>query len=111
MKTIIAGGRDYTFTDDDRKFLNGIKDSISEVVCGGAPGADNEGKVWAEQNDIAIKLFPADWKKYGRGAGPKRNRMMAEYANCLVLFTGGRGSSSIFKEAQSKNLKIHDLRK
>ena len=110
MKTIIAGGRNYEFTEADRQFLGSIKADISEVVCGGAAGADSEGKSWAEENGIPVKIFEADWKKHGRGAGPRRNKMMAEYADSLILFTGGRGSAAMFKEAEKQGLKIFDLR-
>ena len=110
MRTIIAGGRDYAFSEADIQFLSSILSNISEVVCGGASGADSEGKAWAEENGIPVKLFKADWKKHGRGAGPRRNAMMAEYADSLILFTGGRGSASMFKEADKKGLKIFDLR-
>jgi hypothetical protein len=38
MKTIIAGGRHYRLTDEDYDFLDTL--GITEVVCGGATGAD-----------------------------------------------------------------------
>lgn len=109
MKTIIAGGRDYEFKASDIEFLNGLKNEISEIVCGGASGADSEGKKWAETNKISVKMFPADWKKFGRGAGPKRNKEMADYADCLILFSGGRGSANMLKTAQTKGLKIYNM--
>ena len=110
MKTIIAGGRDYQFRPQDTAFLDHLKSTISEVVCGGAKGADAEGKKWAENNGVPVALFKADWGKYGRGAGPRRNQEMAEYADTLILFQGGRGSASMHKLATKAGLKIYDLR-
>lgn len=106
IKTIIAGGRDYQFTDEDLEFLNKNREQVSEVVCGGASGADANGQAWAESHGIPVKMFPADWKKYGRAAGPIRNREMAEYADALILFPGGRGSESMRREAEKAGLKV-----
>lgn len=40
MKTIIAGGRNYTFTEKDTSFLDSIKHRITEVFSGGAKNSD-----------------------------------------------------------------------
>ena len=91
-------------------YLKSIVDNISEVVSGGASGADHGGEVFAKSNDIPIKVFRAEWNAYGRAAGPIRNRKMAEYADMLVLFPGGRGTNSMYSLAKEHNLLIHDLR-
>src|SRR5690606_3144256 len=95
MKLIIAGGRDYRFTPNDIEQLNSLK-NITEVVSGGAKGADAEGEQWATEQGIPIKIFKADWKQYGRGAGPRRNQAMADYADAVVLFPGGKGTENMF---------------
>ena len=71
MKVIIAGGRDYVPKQIDIERLDKI--DITEVVSGGAPGADYFGEVYAGiRGLIPVKKFPADWKNYGRAAGPVR---------------------------------------
>ena len=109
MKTIIAGGRDYLLTPDDWFYLYNLE--ITEVVSGGATGADEGGEEYANQHRIPVVRFPADWEKHGRAAGPIRNQQMADYADAVVLFPGGRGTNSMFKIATVAGLKIHDLRK
>ena len=108
MRTIIAGGRDYQLTDEDLSFLASLP--ITEVVSGGATGADAGGEMFAYRVDIPMKRFKADWQTYGRAAGPMRNRQMAVYAEAVVLFPGGRGTNSMFNEAKKYELKIYDLR-
>jgi hypothetical protein len=110
MKTIIAGGRDYKFTTKDIEFLDSIKNEISEVVCGEARGADTYGKLWAKSNNIPVKSFPANWDKFGKSAGYKRNQQMAQYSDSLVIFPGGKGTEHMFNIATEKGLKIIDLR-
>lgn len=108
MKVIIAGGRNYIFQNKDFEILDYIatKWSISEVVSGGATGADQGGEDWAIKNNISIKKFPADWSKYGKVAGPIRNAEMAAYADGLILFPGGRGSKNMLETAKEFNLEI-----
>ena len=58
------------------------------VVSGAARGVDTLGEAWARAHDVPIKRFPVtsmDWQQYGRGAGHRRNRQMAEW----VVANGG----------------------
>jgi predicted Rossmann-fold nucleotide-binding protein len=105
MKCIIAGGRDYHLTDADRAFLDQL--GVTEVVCGGAPGADTGGAEWARTRGLPVRYFPADWNTYGRAAGPIRNRQMAEYCReAVVLFPGGRGTASMRGIALELGLRV-----
>lgn len=111
MKLIIAGGRDYKPTAGDVEFLDLLYKifKITEVVSGGASGADAFGEQWAGERCISIKRFPADWEAHGRFAGPIRNAQMAAYADALVAFPGGAGTRNMIKEAKANNLRIIDL--
>ena len=109
MRTIIAGGRDYQLTVTDLDRLDEV--GVTTVISGGCSGVDKCGETWAKYNDIPIEVFPADWKQYGRSAGPKRNQQMAEHADAVVLFPGGKGTESMFKIATKMKLKIYDFRK
>lgn len=108
MKLIIAGGRDYKLTSKDFERLNAIQ--ISEVVSGGCDGADRDGECYAYALGLPLKQFLADWKNNGRAAGPLRNRQMAEYADAVALFPGGKGTFSMYQEAQRAGIKIYDYR-
>lgn len=109
MKVIIAGGRWY----DDYKFLKEKCDTILsnlsevEIVSGAAKGADGLGEKYAKENNYKCTKFPADWEKYGRSAGPRRNRQMAEYADGLIAFWDGksRGTKNMIELAKKHKLK------
>ncbi len=102
MKTIIAGCRDF----NDIKFLESKlneyrkKHVITEVVSGGAYGADAMGEAYAVLHGIPIKSFPADWNKHGKAAGPIRNRQMANYGDVLVAVWDGKskGTKNMIEE-------------
>ena len=80
---------------------------ITELIEGGAKGVDSLAKVWAEENGLPITEFKADWKIYGRGAGPVRNQKMAEYADALIAVWDGesRGTKNMISLAKKLNLK------
>ena len=108
---IVAGTRsfaDYSLLRQYVDFmLSRIEDSI-EIVSGHARGADAMGERYAEEHGYVIKLFPADWKRYGKRAGVIRNAEMAEYADALIAFWDGksRGTHNMVEEARSRHLKI-----
>ena len=107
MKLIISGGRDYHLTARDIMFLDSIL-GVEEVVEGECRGADLDGKRWAERRGIPIKPFPAEDYGSWPACGPLRNRAMAEYADAVVLFPGGRGTTSMRVEATRQGLGIFE---
>lgn len=116
MKTIIAGSRTLPLQHDkiwlvsDAVHKSGWLYDISEIVSGGARGIDLAGEMFAENYNIPIKRFIPDWSVEGKSAGPKRNILMAEYADALILVWDGhsKGSAHMKKEAQKRNLKIYE---
>lgn len=89
MKLIIAGSRAFTDADFMEEMLEGFIPDVSKVVCGKARGADTLGEQWAILHNIPVKAFPADWNRYGKSAGFRRNQEMAEYADTLAAFWDG----------------------
>lgn len=111
MKIIIAGGRNYYFDEEDMLILDDLhlKYEFTEIISGGASGADSEGERFAKINEIPIIRFAADWSK-GRLAGHIRNDRMAKYASehsgGIILFKGGPGTANMRKCAKQYKLKI-----
>jgi hypothetical protein len=63
---------------------------------------DTLAELWAVENGIPNTRYPADWKRYGRKAGPIRNRLMAENAEALIAIWDGksRGAMDMIKQAR-----------
>lgn len=81
MKALICGGRDFS----DRQtmystlgIIQTLEGLFSEVIHGGAKGADTIAGNWAEATGLMTTVFPADWERYGKGAGPIRNQQMLD---------------------------------
>tara|TARA_R110000764_G_scaffold211319_2_gene297384 strand:+ start:756 stop:1124 length:369 start_codon:yes stop_codon:yes gene_type:complete len=113
IRIIIAGGRhfnDYEFLKKEASiFISEIENGEHiEIVSGGAKGVDSLGEKFAEEKSLELIVFPANWKKFGRAAGPKRNAQMAEYATHLLSFWNGesKGTKSMLTLAKKENLKV-----
>lgn len=112
MRVIIAGGRDFVPKLRHWLMLDDLHEQIqiTRVICGMARGADLFGRNWAISVGMPVSEFPADWNKYGKSAGYLRNVQMAENADAVVLFAGGKGTQHMANIAREKGLKIYDWR-
>lgn len=110
MKVIIAGSRSF----DDYQRLARVMDAarepyeITEIISGGAGGADRLGERWAASRGIPIRLCLAQWKAFGKAAGFLRNQEMADLGDLLVLFWDGqsRGSRDMLYRASAKPMTV-----
>jgi hypothetical protein len=67
------------------------------------------GEEWAARNNIPVELFPADWDRFGRSAGHRRNADMAARAEALVALWDGKspGTKGMIDIARQRGLKVH----
>lgn len=81
---------------------------ISALIQGGAGGADLLGRCWARMHGMKPITVPADWKRYGRAAGPIRNkRMLTDFKPDLVVaFPGGRGTADMIRQAEAAGVAV-----
>lgn len=110
IKVIIARGRNF----EDYHRLCRVCDKIlkkysnKEIVSGAYKGADLLGERYANERNYHIKQFPADWRRYGKSAGQKRNAEMANYADALIAFWDGKskGTKNMIELATQAGLKV-----
>lgn len=108
MKLVITGGRNHRLSAENMAQLDAIE-NITELVSGHASGVDQDAEQWANKKNIPIKTFLPNWKRYGRAAGPIRNREMAEYGDILAAFPGGSGTKNMIAEAKKAGLIIYQF--
>jgi|SRR5690554_1895914 len=96
MKIAVVGGRDFTDYDLVKSSIldNYNLDDLSEVVSGGAKGADSLGAKFAKEYNLKLTEFKPDWKKYGRGAGFVRNKLIIEHADVVFAFWDGKSKGT-----------------
>lgn len=118
-KLAIIGGRDFA----DYPLLNslmtqwfwdGVADRwrVSEVVSGGARGADSLGARWARENRVKLTEFIPDWDRFGKRAGFLRNEDIVQACDVVLAFWDGvsRGtgnSLSIAKRLKRTTLIVY----
>lgn len=97
---IVTGGRDYNDWEKVQSVLKLF--DIGLLIHGGCSGADSLAQKYGDYNPVfPTKVFEADWDKYGKSAGPIRNRLMlTEHPNAIVVaFPGGRGTANCIEMA------------
>jgi len=93
-KIIIAGGRDFKEYERLERWLDRNIPEPFELICGGAQGADNMGRMYATKKEYPIQVLPAEWDKYGKSAGYRRNVDMAKIADGLIAVWDGKSKGT-----------------
>ena len=112
-KVIVAGCRNYNNYSEAKAYIDfcikSIKNKYTLVfISGGCAGADSLGERYAKENGYATEYYPAEWNKYGKSAGPKRNEKMAKVGDYVICFWDGksRGTKSMIEYAKKFNKPI-----
>jgi hypothetical protein len=102
MRVLVCGGRDY----QDYEYFCAVMDKlhekhgVTEIVQGGANGADKMAACWAKAKGIPMTEVKADWNQYGKAAGHIRNgEMLKLNPEMVIAFPGGRGTANMFQQA------------
>lgn len=111
MKIGVVGSRgfdDYTNLENE---LNSIK-GITEIVSGGAIGADSLARRFAENKQIKLTEFLPDYEQYGRGAPIRRNKEIVEYSDQIIAFWDGksRGTKNTIDIAKKQGKPVTIIR-
>lgn len=113
FKVIIAGSRGFSnykllrekcneYLREKRKEYNII------IISGGARGADTLGEKYAQDEGFSLEVFPANWNKFGKSAGFRRNEQMGEVADALIAFWDGKshGTKHMIEIMENKKLLV-----
>ena len=75
------------------------------IVSGGARGADSLAEQYAREKGFLLKVFPADWDRYGKAAGYIRNKDIIRNCDLCVAFWDGqsRGTANDFAICREMN--------
>jgi hypothetical protein len=111
-KIIVTGGREYK---DEKVAFQALdwafkKFDIGEVIQGGATGADSLARKWGKDRGMWVTTMPAQWKLFGKAAGPIRNLAMVagnKDAACLMAFPGGRGTDNCIACALKAKIPVY----
>ena len=108
-KILICGDRYWADKGAISKRLSQVDNAI--IIHGACRGADNLGGIVAKELGFEVLEFPADWTKYGRSAGPIRNRQMLDEKPTLVLafhnnISKSKGTADTVREAKRRKIPV-----
>lgn len=111
MKLAIVGSRTYDNYSMLSIFVTMTSlahGPVTEIISGGARGADRLGERWAGEHKIPVTQFLPDWETHGKAAGYIRNKDIVAAADFVLAFWDGesRGTkhSIDLAKAQGKPL-------
>lgn len=81
------------------------------IMHGDAPGADSIAGAIASQLGFEVFAFPAQWDKYGRAAGPIRNRLMLDQEPDKVIafhndIENSKGTKDCVEETKKRGIPV-----
>ena len=112
---LVAGGRNVWPRLDDMLtevllIEKATGRSIQAIIQGGASGVDQVAREYAAEASLPCFTFHANWSTHGRAAGPIRNAEMARVLRAIggaaLIYPGGRGTASISRELDLRNLAV-----
>ena len=119
MRVLVCGGRHYANRQNVYNTLDEIAGITEEkplpldftLIHGGATGADALADDWGVINWVLIREFKADWKRYGRAAGPIRNKQMLDEGkpDIVIAFLGGEGTRGMIALARAAGVPIREI--
>jgi hypothetical protein len=106
VRVLVCGGRDFDNWERMTDVLEPIGASV--IIEGGAKGADFLARAWAKDRCITVEEFEADWKAYGKKAGPIRNQQMIDEGKpeLVVAFPGGFGTNDMMRRAEKAGIPV-----
>lgn len=116
-RILVCGSRDFGDRELLNAKLNEIKDRLGDtpmrVIAGAARGADTLAAQWAASRNIPCDEYPADWERYGKSAGYRRNEQMLNEGNphLVVAFPQGeaRGTRMMMDIAAKASVAVEEV--
>lgn len=89
MILAIVGSRGFTNYDLLKTELDKIE-NITEIVSGGAIGADKLAEKYAKEKNLKTTIILPEWNKHGKAAGPIRNQQIILKSTQVIAFWDGK---------------------
>lgn len=126
IKVLVCGGRNFGNLIRERLWIYGKLEEFARehsklsnpdenwlpsdfnIITGGCYGVDAVARDWAITNWCLYKEFAADWKAYGKAAGPMRNQRMLDEGrpDFVIAFPGSSGTHDMIRRAEKAGIPI-----
>jgi hypothetical protein len=102
---ILDGVMARHFTAPMGKQDDTVETIVTEVISGGAAGADTLGARWATERQIKLTVFKPDWNRFGKRAGFVRNEDIVAAADVVLAIWDGSSKGTQNSLSIAKRLK------
>jgi predicted Rossmann fold nucleotide-binding protein DprA/Smf involved in DNA uptake len=108
MKTAIIGSRSFTNYHIFCEKIQNIDVDITEIISGGAIGADSLAARYATEKGIKLTILKPDWKTKGKSAAMLRNKDIVNASELVIAFWNGSspGTKHALSYAKSKHIPV-----
>jgi hypothetical protein len=118
LRLLVCGSRTWT---DSALLAHTVEQEVVEhgqdrggvvLIEGDARGADRLAGALAKARGWQLEVYPADWQRHGRAAGPRRNaRMLRQgHPERVIAFTddlaGSRSTADMVRRARGAGLPV-----
>jgi len=115
MMVVVCGDRLWNDEKTIETRLNLLNPQEHVIVTGGCRGADTIANTVAKKLKFMTVVIDADWKQFGRSAGPIRNRKMLSMNPDLVLafhndFDNSKGTRDCVTEAKRRKIPVEIIK-
>ena len=116
MRVIVCGSRGWADGDVIARALSALP-ANAVIVHGAGRGADTLAEEAARELGLSTEPHPANWGRFGRSAGPRRNAEMAEAGAdlCLAFRLDGPspGTDDMIRKCRSAGIpvEVHTARR
>lgn len=112
-RIVIGGCRDFNDYSIFEPFVDKCLQRLSAegnivILSGHCSGVDTMAEKYAKEHDYELEIYPAEWEKYGKKAGPLRNELMVQKSNYVIAFWDekSRGTKSLIQYAEKNDRPI-----
>lgn len=102
MKLMVTGSRNWNDYSTLMEELDQWKRLATELLHGGAGGADQMADRWAKENGVAVRMLEPDYAKHKAAAPHVRNTELVKQADGVLAFWDGqsKGTASTIAKAR-----------
>ena len=100
MKLLIAGSRSITEFDISPYIIT----DVDTIISGGASGIDNLAEKYADNHKLSKIILRPKYYLYGRAAPLKRNEVMVDIADAVLVIWDGTSSGTKYTIQYAKKL-------
>ena len=100
MKLLIVGSRSIT----DFDLSPYIHKDVDTIISGGAGGIDSLAEAYADSHRLSKYILRPRYDLYGRAAPLKRNELMVDMADAVLVIWDGRSKGTQYTVKYTKKL-------